>query len=136
MARILGLDYGTKKCGLATTDPLQIIVTAIDTISTVDILPYLKEYMLNEEVEKIVIGKPIHIDGNPTYLQEHIDLFVKKLISIAPNIKVDYIDERLTSIQAKKIIFKSGIKKSKRRDKTLVDKISAVLILQKYLNHI
>lgn len=136
MGRILGLDYGVKKCGLSATDSLQIIVTAIDTIATVDLLGYLSKYYENEEVDKIVIGKPSHRDGTSTYLQEHIDTFVTKLNQKFPHLEVDFQDERMTSIEAKAIILQSGISKSKRRDKTLVDKISAVLILQKYLGHI
>jgi len=92
--------------------------------------------MTEEEVEKIVFGKPTHKDGNPTYLQDHIDAFVSKLSNLYPDLPIDYQDERMTSIEAKSIILQSGIRKSKRKDKTLVDKISAVLILQKYLRHI
>lgn len=136
MARILGIDYGTKKCGVSATDSLQIIVSAIGTFSTSELLQYLKIYIQEENVEKVVIGKPTHKDGASTYLQEHIDVFVNKLSMLFPDVIIDYQDERMTSIEAKSIILQSGIKKSKRRDKTLVDKISAVLILQKYLGHI
>lgn len=136
MARILGLDFGTKKCGLATTDPLQIIVSAIGTVATPDLIPYLKEYILSEEVEEMVVGVPTHRDGGDTYLREHIDLFVKRFRALAPDVKVSFQDERMTSMEAKGIILQSGIGKMKRRDKTLVDKVSAVLILQKYLHHI
>jgi len=136
MARIVGVDYGTKKCGVSATDSMQIIVTAIDTFATVDLFPFLKRYVVEEDVEKIVFGKPAHKDGTSTYLQEHIDIFVNKLSKEFPNLVVDFQDERMTSIEAKSIILQSGISKSKRRDKNLVDKISAVLILQKYLGHI
>jgi len=136
MARIVGIDYGTKKTGISATDNLQIIVTAIDTVPTNELLPFLQKYIKEEEVEKIVFGKPTHKDGNPTYLQEHIDAFIAKLTGLYPTLLVDFQDERMTSIEAKSIILQSGIRKSKRKDKTLVDKISAVLILQKYLRHI
>lgn len=136
MARILGLDFGTKKCGLATTDPLQIIVSAIGTVATTDLIGYLKNYILTEEVEEIVVGVPTHRDGEDTYLRQHIDLFVTRFRALAPDVKVSYQDERMTSVEAKSIILQSGIGKTKRRDKTLVDKVSAVLILQKYLHHI
>lgn len=136
MARILGIDYGTKKCGISATDPMQIIVSAIGTLPTSELLEFLKKYIQEEDVEKVVFGKPTHRDGASTYLQEHIDVFVINLSKEFPDVSIDYQDERMTSIEAKSIILQSGIKKSKRRDKTLVDKISAVLILQKYLGHI
>ncbi len=136
MARILGIDYGIKRCGISATDVLQIIVSSLDTVPTNDLLDYLKKYLNKEDVEKIVIGKPMHSDGSSTYLQEYIDGFVSKLNMLFPDVNIDYQDERYTSIQAKEIILKSGVKKSKRRDKSLIDKVSAVLILQKYLNHI
>jgi len=136
MARIVGIDYGTKKTGISATDNLQIIVSAIDTVPTGELLTFLQKYMAEEEVEKIVFGKPTHKDGNPTYLQDHIDAFISKLSNLYPDLPIDYQDERMTSIEAKSIVLQSGIRKSKRKDKTLVDKISAVLILQKYLRHI
>ncbi|MFT6333639.1 MAG: putative Holliday junction resolvase [Saprospiraceae bacterium] len=136
MARIVGIDFGTKKCGMSATDSMQIIVSAIGTFPTSELLQYLKGYIEEENVEKVVFGKPSHRDGASTYLQEHIDVFVNKLSKVFPDVIIDYQDERMTSVEAKNIILMSGIKKSKRRDKTLVDKISAVLILQKYLGHI
>lgn len=136
MARIIGVDFGIKKCGVSVTDSLQIIVSPIGTFATIDLFKYLKKYMSDESVEKIVFGKPTHKDGTSTYLQEHIDIFVNRLAKEFPELSVDFQDERMTSLEAKSIILQSGISKSKRRDKSLVDKISAVLILQKYLGHI
>ncbi len=136
MARILGIDYGVKKCGVSATDTLQIIVTALGTYPTYDLYDFLKKYIEEEDVEKIVFGKPTHKDGTSTYLQEHIDKFIQKVEKLDPSIEIDFQDERMTSVEAKSIILQSGIRKSKRRDKTLVDKISAVLILQKYLGHL
>lgn len=135
MGRILGLDYGMKKCGLSATDSLQLIVNAIGTVETKELGAYLKKYMAEEEVEKIVIGHPKHRDGSDTYLKKNIDTFVAKLQKDYPNLAIDFEDERMTSVEAKEIILKSGIRKSRRRDKALVDKISAVLILQRYLGH-
>ncbi len=129
------MDYGGKRCGLAATDVLQIIVNSIGTVETKEIFTFFKEYMENEVVEKIVIGHPKHKDGTDTYLKQDIDIFAEKLQKIYPQLEVDFEDERMTSVQAKEIILKSGIKKSKRRDRTLVDKVSAVLILQRYLGH-
>lgn len=135
MARIIGLDYGSKKCGIAATDILQIIVNSVGTVDTKEIFNFFKTYMANEDVEKIVIGHPKHKDGTDTYLKKDIDIFAAKISETYPLLEIDFEDERMTSVQAKEIILKSGIKKSKRRDKTLVDKVSAVLILQRYLGH-
>ena len=136
MARIVCLDYGIKRCGLATTDPLQIIVTGLDTVETKDIYIYFKRYLTAEIVEKLVIGLPVHQDGNFTYLKSDIDKFVVEFSEKWPNIKIDYADEQFSSVHAKQIILDSGANKKKRQDKALVDKISAVIILQRYLKHI
>ncbi len=135
MARILAIDYGLKRTGLAVTDPLQIIATGLDTVETKELLPFLKNYFSEEEVEGIVIGEPKHLDGTPTHLMPKIEALIKKINELFPDIKVDLQDERFTSADAKRIILQSGAKKKKRRDKALVDKISAVLILQEYLQH-
>jgi len=135
MGRILGLDYGAKKCGIAATDILQLIVNGVGTVETRDLFSFLKNYMENEDVDKLVIGHPKHKDGTDTYLKKNIDTFVAKIAKAYPLLKIDFEDERMTSVEAKEIIFRSGIKKSKRRDKSLVDKVSAVLILQRYLGH-
>lgn len=136
MTRILGIDYGKKRCGLATTDPLQIIVTAVATIATEDIVDYLSNYCKREDVELIVIGRPQHKDGTDTYLVPEIEKFIKIFQKSFPTIPFEFADESFTSIEAKEIILMSGVKKSKRRDKSLVDRVSAVLILQRYLGHI
>lgn len=136
MARILSIDYGRKRCGIAATDPLQIVVSAIDTVRTVDLMTWLKGYLKDEEVEKLVIGKPSHADGSDTYLVHDIKAFAGRFSKAYPDIDIDYQDESYSSVMAKEIILQSGVKKKKRRDKSLIDKMSAVLILQKYLNHI
>lgn len=136
MARILSIDYGRKRCGIAATDPLQIIVSGIDTVPTHTLLDYLTEYMDSEEVEKIVFGKPTHTDGNETFLMDDIRAFITKLEKKYPDMKMDFQDESFSSVEAKYIIRMSGAKKKKRQDKALVDKVSAVIILQKYLKHI
>jgi len=135
MPRILGIDYGMKKCGIAVTDSLQIIVSPLETIATSNLLSYIDIYIKSENVEMIVMGEPKHKDGTATYLREHIDIFIKKILKLHPNLEFDFQDERMTSIEAKNIILQSGIRKSKRRDKELIDKVSAVLILQRYLGH-
>jgi putative Holliday junction resolvase len=136
MARIIGIDFGGKRCGISVTDPLKIIVTGLDTLDTSDLMAYLVKYMSTEAVEKIVVGLPVHRDGNFTYLKKDIDLFVEKLKSAFPELQVDFGDEQFSSSHAKKIIFDSGVKKEKRKDKSLIDKVSAVVILQRYLGHI
>ncbi len=135
MARILGIDYGTKRTGIAATDPLQIIVSAVDTVSTQELWAFLETYLAEEEVEKIVIGEPLTLDGEPAKITPLIVGFTRKLKKQYPDIEVVSHDERFSSVAAKKVILQSGIKKKKRRDKTLVDKVSAVLILQDYLGH-
>ena len=136
MARIVCLDYGVKRCGLATTDPLQIIVSGLDTVETKNIFIFFKKYLIAESVEKLVIGMPVHKDGNFTYLKADIDKFSLEFSKIWPDISIDFADEQFSSVMAKQIIFDSGANKKKRQDKALVDKVSAIVILQRYLKHI
>jgi putative Holliday junction resolvase len=136
MARILAIDYGLKRCGIAVTDPLQIIVSGLDTVETPSLLSFLGNYIGRESVEKIVIGLPVHKDGNFTSIKGDIDKFVTVCRTKWPDIPVVFADEQFSSVLAKKIILDSGAKKKKRQDKALVDKVSAVVILQKYLGHI
>ncbi|HHH53660.1 MAG TPA: Holliday junction resolvase RuvX [Bacteroidetes bacterium] len=136
MGRIIGLDYGIKKTGISVTDPLQIIVNPLTVISTDELLAYLIKYAEGEEIEKIVIGEPKHKDGNPVYFEKDIQLFILKLQKHFPEIEIDRQDEDYTSAEAKELIKKLNLKKKKRQDKTLVDKLSSVLILQRYLKHI
>ena len=131
----MAIDYGTKRTGLAVTDPLQIIVNGLDTVPTSEIFEYLSKYLEQEEVEKIVVGEPLNLDGTPAQIAHLVVGFVRKLKKLYPEIEIDTHDERFTSKEAKEIILQSGAKKKKRRQKELVDKISAVLILQSYLNH-
>lgn len=136
MPRILSIDYGEKRCGLAVTDPLQIIVSGLDTVDTANIVIYLKDYLKEEPVEKIVIGEPKHADGAAVGFQPKIDALRKKLENLFPSLTVVYHNEAFSSQKAKQIIMQSGAKKKKRRDKRLIDKISAVVILQDYLGHL
>ncbi len=133
MARILGIDYGTKRTGIAVTDPLKIIASGLDTVSTEALEGYLTQYLAAEEVECIVVGMPLYPDGNPAQIAPQVEVFVKKLKKLFPDIEVITWDERYTSEEAKRIILQSGAKKKQRRDKSLVDKISAALILEDYL---
>lgn len=133
MARILAIDYGLKRTGIAVTDPLKIIASGLTTLSTETIFDFLKKYCQEETVERFVVGLPLHPDGNPTQIAPAVDEFVEKLIKLFPEIPVVRQDERNTSNDAKKIILNSGIKKQKRRDKALVDKVAAALILEQYM---
>jgi len=134
LSRILAIDYGTKRTGLAVTDPLQLIANGLDTVPTVDIFTYLEDYLRKEEVGLFVVGEPMHADGSPAQIAHLVVGFVRKLQKTFPGIPVEMVDERYTSEEAKLIIRESGLKKKKRRDKSLVDKISAVLILQDYMD--
>ena len=136
MSRIVCLDYGTRRTGIAATDPLQIIVSPVTTVETTALKEYLKMYLSSEAVAKIVIGLPKHKDGTTTYLYhdlKQLRAWIEKEFSY---LEIDWAEEAFSSSEAKSIILQSGIKKQKRRDKGLVDKISAVLILQRYLGHI
>ena len=117
MARIVCIDYGIKRCGIAATDPFQIIVSAVDTIETAKLMDFLDNYLANESVEKLVVGLPVHKDGNFTGLKTNIDDFVQKFKTKFAHIPVDFADEQFSSVHAKKIILDIGIKKEKRKDK-------------------
>ena len=133
----MGIDYGTKKTGIAVTDSLQIICSGLDTIPTLNLYDFIKKYLEEEEVEKIVVGMPLHEDGKPAQIAHLVVGFIRKLKKLYPTIEVVEWDERGSSKAAKEVILLSGTKKSKRRDKSLVDKIAAALILQDYMeqNH-
>ena len=133
MGRILGIDFGTKRTGIATTDPLKIIASGLDTFPSETVLDFLVAYIAEEEVEGIVVGFPLYPDGNPAQLAPQVEAFVQKLMKQFPQVEVNTWDERYTSEEAKRIILKSGARKKQRRDKSLVDKISAALILEDYL---
>jgi putative Holliday junction resolvase len=135
VARILGIDYGTKRTGVATTDPLQIIVSGLDTVPTDSIFSFLEEYMGREEVEAIVVGDPRYPDGNPAQIAHLVKGFVRKIKKLFPDKEVFTWDESFTSEEAKRVIRQSGAKQKQRRDKALVDKISAVLILQDFMEN-
>ncbi len=135
MPRIIGIDYGMKRTGIAITDELQIAVHPHKTIASVDLLEFLLNYLAEEEVELIVFGYPTHADGTPTYLTEKINQICLELKKKS-TIDIEFQDESYTSVEAKEIMIQGGMKKKKRRDKSMVDLISAVLILQRYLKHI
>lgn len=133
LARILSIDYGTKRTGLAVTDPLQIIPTGLDTVPTAELEAYLQDYLNREEVEIIVVGEPLYPDGNPAQIHHMVVGLARKLRKLFPTVEVVMQDERFTSEEAKFVIRQSGARRKKRQDKGLVDKVSAVLILRDYL---
>jgi len=136
MGRILAIDFGKRRSGVAATDPLQIVVNGLTGIETKELLKFLTDYCKAETVDKIVFGLPLHADGNVTHLKTDIDLFIKKMKKVLPEIEIDFQDEFFTSRDAMEIMIQAGVKKKQRRDKKRVDQLSAVLILQRYLNHI
>ena len=135
MARAIGIDFGAKRTGIAVTDPLRISVNALASILTEELESYLFHYFSKESVDLIVLGDPYHKDGTPTDLHFLIHSFGNKLMHAYPKTEVKYIDERNTSAQAVQVMIKKGTPKQKR-NKEAIDQMSAILILQKYLNHI
>lgn len=133
MARILALDYGTKRTGIAVTDELQIIASGLTTVNTPDLLPFLERYFKEEKVEKILVGEPKQKDDTPSQSEVFIAEFLKKFSKKFPEMPVERVDERYTSKMAFQTMIDSGLKKKKRRDKALIDEISATIILQNYL---
>jgi len=131
--RILAFDYGTKRIGIAVTDPLQIIATGLDTIHPKDIIEYLKRYLEKEIVELFVVGEPLQMDGTPSQSTPHIKGFITILKKHFPEIPVERIDERFTSKMASAVVAQSGFKRSDRKDKSRLDAISATIILQTYM---
>lgn len=133
--RILSIDYGKKRTGIAVTDPSQIIANGLTTVETKDLIRFLKDYVTREEVERIVIGLPTQPNGLPSENQKRVIAFSEKLKKIIPQIPIDFYDERFTSVIAHQAILDSGIgKKRRKNDKGLVDEISACIILQNYMD--
>jgi len=133
MSRILAIDFGLKRCGIAVTDPLRIIASGLTTVESKDLMDFLQNYCATEDVACFVVGLPLHHDGNPAQIAPQADAFSERLQKQFPEKPVHRFDERYTSKEASRIILQSGAKKSKRRDKALVDKIAAALILEYYM---
>ncbi len=134
MAKALGIDYGKKRIGIAISDSLQIIASALTTVNTPDIFIFLDDLLKKQEIDCFVVGEPKNLDGTPTDSTAITEEFVAKLSKKYSQIFIKRIDERFTSKIAKQSILDAGIKKMKRRDKALVDKVSAAIILQSYLD--
>lgn len=134
MARLLAIDYGSKRVGVAITDEMQIIASGLTTVLTKDIFVFLQNYLAQENVEKIIVGDPKQMNGLPSESAAEINNFVKQFQKQFPYIAVERIDERFTSKLASKTLLASGLKKQQRKNKGLVDEIAATIILQDYMN--
>lgn len=135
MARILSIDYGRKRTGLAVTDPLQIIAGGLATVSTSELFDWLKNYIAREQVERIVIGEPRQMDGSPSENLARVQQFVNLWRKAVPEVPIEFYDERFTSVMAHKAMLDGGLKKKARQDKALVDEISATIILEDYMRY-
>lgn len=136
MGRFLAIDYGTKRTGLAVTDPMQIIASGLTTVNTKELLNFLKDYVSKESVETIVVGLPKQMDNTASESEVYIQKFLTQLEKALPEIPVIRVDERFTSKMAFQTMIDSGLKKKQRKNKALVDEISATLILQSYLSSV
>jgi putative Holliday junction resolvase len=136
MGRILSIDYGTKRTGLAVTDPLRIIANALDTVETKTLEKYLADYFSKNAVDIVVVGKPTQMNGAPSETMRFIEPLVGRLRKAYPDKQVVLYDERFTSVLAHRTMLESGIGKQARRDKALVDRISATIILQSYMDSV
>ncbi len=135
MARIICIDYGGKRCGLAVTDPLQIIATALTTVATKELYTYLGAYFAKETVEIILIGEPLNLDDTPTHATPLVKKAIIELNKKFPNIPVRTVDERFSSKNAVRAMVEMGMKKKDRQDKKNVDQIAATILLQEYLTN-
>ncbi|MBE7173787.1 MAG: Holliday junction resolvase RuvX [Williamsia sp.] len=133
MPRILSIDYGLKRTGLAVTDPFKIVATGLATIESKEIIPFLKNYLQTEAVELIIVGDPKNLDGTATHATGLVNAFLKQLAQHFPAVPVKRVDERFTSKMAQQSIIQSVAKKKDRRNKALVDEIAATILLQDYM---
>ncbi len=133
MARILAIDYGKKRTGLAVSDPLQLIAGGLETVPTQELFDYLQKYVAKEAVERIVIGEPLQPNGQPSENLARVQQFVNRWRNAMPQIPIEFYDERFTSVLAHQAMLQGGLKKKARQDKALVDEISATIILEDYM---
>jgi len=136
LPRIISIDYGAKRTGLAVTDPLQIIATGLTTVESKQLIPFLKAYFAREEVELIIIGEPKNWDDTDTHATALVEKIIKQLEKNFPKIPIKKVDERYTSKMAKDAMLEMGLKKMQRRNKKLVDEIAATIMLQEYLRQL
>ena len=133
MARILALDYGTKRTGIAVTDELKMIASGLTTVKTPELINFLEDYFKKEKVERVLVGEPKRMDDTPSESEVHIQEFLKSFSEKFPQMPLERVDERFTSKMAMQSMIDGGLKKKKRRDKALIDEISATIILQTWL---
>lgn len=136
MDRIIGIDYGRKRVGVAVSDPLGIFASALDTVPAANIIDYLKNYTLKEKVSRFVVGYPMNLNNKPAECAQYVDIFLKHLKKIFPDTPIVLEDERFTSKIAMQAMIAGGVKKMDRREKGAVDKISAAIILQSYIDRV
>ena len=136
MARIMAIDLGRKRCGIAVTDPLQIIANGLTTVPSAQLVDFVLDYLKKEEVEALVIGEPKDMHNQPSDCSKYIDPIVNRLKKLLPDLNIVRYDERFTSVMAHQTMIDAGLKKSKRQDKELVDTIAATIILQSYMESI
>jgi putative holliday junction resolvase len=134
MGRILAIDYGTKRIGLAVTDPGQIFSFPLDTVSTSQFDKYIEEYLVKEEVEAFVIGYPVQMNNQPSESVNYINPFIKRLKKNYPGKEIHLVDERFTSKMALQVMIEGGVSKKDRREKSITDKVSASIILKSFLD--
>jgi putative holliday junction resolvase len=135
MGRIMAIDYGQKRVGLAVTDELQLIANSLTTVRAADIIPFLKDYLLKEKVDCIVVGEPKQMNNTPSESLRFVEPFVRLLKKTFPTVPIERMDERFTSKMAFQAMIDGGLKKKDRQNKELVDSISATLILQSYMEY-
>ena len=133
MGRILAIDYGTKRCGIAVTDEMQIISTPLTTVAANELTAFIKQYIAKEKVDTIVVGRPLQANGTASEIEPMIKRCLQSLSTVVGDIPVERFDERYTSQLAMNALIQSGVKKMERRDKALIDKTSATIILQAYM---
>lgn len=136
MDRIIGIDYGRKRVGVAVSDPLGIFASALDTVPSAKIMDYLKKYCENENVVRFVVGYPVNMDGAPSEAAQYVDAFLKHISKVFPDIPVSLEDERFTSVLAHRAMIDGGMKAKDRMNKESVDRISAAIILQSYMDRV
>ena len=134
MNRIVGIDYGSARVGVAASDPLCIFASPLETVLTANIIDYLQKYSSSQTIERFVVGYPLNMDGSPAQAAPDVDAFLKKLQKAFPEVPVSLEDERFTSVLAHRAMIEGGMKKKDRQNKMSVDKISAAIILQSYLD--
>lgn len=133
MGRVIAIDYGRKRCGLAVTDPLRIIASPLSTVPTNELVTFLKDYIVRENVTEAVLGYPVTVNNLPSESVKYIDPFIARFRKLFPEVPLHLVDERFTSQIAMKAMIEGGVKKKDRRDKSMIDRVSASIILQSWL---